>query len=505
MQVQAYSRSAPPERGGGLGFPHIRLEQVTWDDYGYKSTFSVELVVSNDEKVELGGVKVALGKEGCRLSHLPAILQDLDPGIVSLGQSIAYYRRLGTRVSKGLRDDYLRTMGDALADAGKRSSIEGSGVWNKSLLREPAARHALARGGFYIGAPCDEVAPPRFDFEVHLPGALNAHLIGIDFSERSGIPSRTMLLIGPNGTGKTRTLASLATALLPKEVFEPSTIVGAARGSIVPQTVISRVIAVSYNAFDDFPLPVSNESIGLPAGVDYRSKESYKYCGMRNAAGKIDRDEITAMLDAALGPVAASDREEVLERVLTTLLGGRLAAALCGPQAARAATIQMLSAGQRLVAAIFCNIVGFIEEGSLLLVDEPETHLHPGLLTSVAAAFDDVLKEFDSYAIMATHSPILLQQVPSQFVRVFRRRDGASTVGTLDFESFGEDIGELSRNVLGLADPERDFTDVLRKLYSEQGSAEAVEGLFAHPLGIPARAYLYALEDVDTDPVSRAA
>jgi hypothetical protein len=110
-------------------------------------------------------------------------------------------------------------------------------------------------------------------------------------------------------------------------------------------------------------------------------------------------------------------------------------------------------------------------------------------------ALDDVLNEYDSYAIVATHSPILLQQIPSHFVRVFTREDDYPRIHQPRFETFGEDLGELSRRSLGLTDQERDFTDVLDRLFQTYGSAERVEALFAGPLGIPARAYLYALED----------
>ena len=65
----------------------------------------------------------------------------------------------------------------------------------------------------------------------------------------------------------------------------------------------------------------------------------------------------------------------------------------------------------------------------------------------------------------------------------------------LEIESFGEDLGELNRLVLGLADPERDFTATLETLMERHGSAAEVEALFPDGLGLQARAYLYGLED----------
>nr|GAJ37855.1 EA59 gene protein [Bradyrhizobium sp. DOA9] len=307
---------------------------------------------------------------------------------------------------------------------------------------------------------------------------------------------QTGLLIGRNGTGKTRLLSSLAATVMPPQVFSEETRQRMPQSDILPQPDISRVITISYNAFDEFPLPREPARAPRLLGVAYRSRASYKYCGLRTPQGTINADEIDRMLSEALEPVVQSERTDVLQRILSTLLDPARAEALTtDDDAIRSAAVRQLSAGQRLVAAIFSNIVGFIEEGSLLLIDEPETNLHPGLLTSVIAALNETLREFDSYAVIATHSPILLQQIPSRSVRVFGR-DNTDTpeIKALTFESFGEDLGELSRRVLGLADPERDFTHVLSELYERHGSAEAVEALFPFPLGVPAQSYLYALE-----------
>ncbi len=361
-------------------------------------------------------------------------------------------------------------------------------------MREAASRHALKRGGYYIGAPTEDVDPPRFAFRMEMPGAASPHEFEVNFDEYPALPHRTMLLVGRNGTGKTKCLAGLVSAITPPRALVPNTRVEGA--TLDPEPEISRLIAISYNAFDEFPLPQRQTGVRTE-GVSRKSRHSYKYCGLRNQRNEITIAEVGTMLDEALEPVAESDRVSVLRRVLTRLLGPDLATNLTEDET-RAEALKSLSAGQRLVAAIFTNIIGFVEEGSLLLIDEPETHLHPGLLSSVAAALEDVLGEYDSYAIIATHSPFLLQQVPSPFVRVFRRIDDVPTICPLDIESFGEDLGELDRRVLGLADPERDFTAVLDRLHGDYGSAHAVQELFPHPLGIPARVHLYALdEDAD--------
>ena len=495
MQFLIYqSRKVPREEG--LTYPYVSLYQDNWDDFGWRCRFLATLHRSKDDEVDLGAVRIAAEGSQFRSKTLPILLDKLPPKSASLGESIAYYRRLRS-LPRRLRTNYLRAMSDIVIKPDRREHITESSLWESSFMRETSSRHALKRGGIYVGGPVEEVEPPTFQFVMTLDGAASPHVVEFDFSAHDGLPNRTILLIGRNGTGKTRTLSSLAATIMPPQVFSEETRKGMPKTEITPPPEISRVITISYNVFDEFPLPREPARTPRLLGVAYRSRASYKYCGLRTPEGTINADEVGHMLGEALEPVAESERTDVLQRVLSTLLDSARAAALTSREVeTRDAAVDALSAGQRLVAAIFSNIIGFIEEGSLLLIDEPETNLHPGLLTSVIAALNETLREFDSYAVVATHSPILLQQVPSRYVRVFTRDNtDMPDIKVPTFENFGEDLGELSRRVLGLADPERDFTHVLDELYKKHGSADAVQALFPYPLGVPAQAHLFMLEE----------
>ena len=494
MRIVVYAgRHEPPDEGP---YPYVLLYQDNWDDFGYRCRFVAELRLSDEHHVELGGVRIAVGRRGFRAAGMPATLERLPRGAASMGESVAYYSKLRYEVPERIRTRYLRLMRDLVANPSRREGLEDAPVWENSFMREASSRHALKRAGYYVGQPTEDVEPPAFEFSVRLAGAASRHSISVDFGAYPDLPNRLMLLVGRNGTGKTKVLAGLVSALVADGTLQEATVVRRTRIDPVPE--FSRVIAISYNAFDEFPRPRRDDDGPRPVGLTRKSRHSYKYCGLRGEGGAITTGEIATMLDDALGPVAESSREHVLRRVLARLLGEDFALRLTD-DAQREQALRALSAGQRLVAAIFANVVGFVEEGSLLLIDEPETHLHPGLLSSVAAALQDVLAEFDSYAIVATHSPILLQQVPSPYVRVFGRRDDAPEIAPLAVESFGEDLGELNRMVLGLADPERDFTSTLDVLLKRHGSSDAVERLFPHGLGVQAMAHLYGSEDEADD------
>lgn len=53
---------------------------------------------------------------------------------------------------------------------------------------------------------------------------------------------------------------------------------------------------------------------------------------------------------------------------------------------------------------------------TLVLIDEPESHLHPPLLSAFIRALSDLLLDRNGLSIIATHSPVVLQEVPKRCV-----------------------------------------------------------------------------------------
>lgn len=488
-------------------FPCIALWRDGWDDFGNKTLFIATLYLSLTEDLYLGPVKIAVGADDFR-PKVPSNYSTLPPDSYSLGQSISYYRKVSSSLTTVQQAIYLHSMNDCVALPSLSAPYEASRVWEKSILRSSAAVHALKRGGYYTrtGRAVEVVTPPEFVLELRIGAALKAHSIPFDFSSTvDGLPHRVNLLVGKNGTGKTTTLATLAYRLAAgPNTFLKSSLSGVAKRSRISQSSsqnddetggpnVSQVIAISYNAFDEFPLPAKTDR--AIAG-QFKTRLNYKYCGLRNLNGKFATDEIVAMWSRSLEPINANERDESLRKLLRTLLPSAIVGELMdGDEKQRRLFFKKLSAGQRLVVSIFADIVAFIEEGSILLVDEPETHLHPGLLSSIYLALSDLLEEYDSYAIIATHSPVILQNIPSEYVRFLKRQDDLTMIVPLTKESLGEDYGELYREVFGLGNLERDYTEVLDSLHLKFGTAKMVQRQFRKPLGFPALSYLMSLDE----------
>lgn len=291
MRIVIYAgRHEPPEQGP---YPYVLLYQDNWDDFGYRCRFLAELRLSDEQHVELGGMRIAIGRRGFRAEETPATLERLPRGAASMGESVAYYSKLRYEVPDRVRTRYLRLMRDMLVNPRRREGVEDTPIWENSFLRETSSRHALKRGGYYVDQPTENIEPPAFEFSVRLAGAASRHRIGVDFGANPDLPNRLMLLVGRNGTGKTKVLAGLVSALVAEGTLQEATVVRRTR--IEPTPEFSRVIAISYNAFDEFPRPRRDEDGPRRTGLMRKSRHSYKYCGLRGEGGgdhdRRDRDD----------------------------------------------------------------------------------------------------------------------------------------------------------------------------------------------------------------------
>lgn len=126
--------------------------------------------------------------------------------------------------------------------------------------------------------------------------------------------------------------------------------------------------------------------------------------------------------------------------------GGRVALALRLKTLTQPISAAYLSDGQ-LAWLAFVAIARLSKPGSLIAIDEPELHLHPGLIGRVIALF----AELPCTVVFSTHSDRVLDVIddPASAVRVLQIEQGSASVSVLDpaelpgwLEDFGG-LGEL--------------------------------------------------------------
>lgn len=145
-----------------------------------------------------------------------------------------------------------------------------------------------------------------------------------------------------------------------------------------------------------------------------------------------------------------------------------------------------------------------MEDKTLILLDEPEAHLHPPLLPAFIRALSDLLINRNGVALIATHSPVVLQEVPQSCVWKIRRTGLRSVGERPEVQTFGENVGLLTREIFGLEVTQSGFHKMLRDAVAQRPSYDAVVRRFNNELGDEARATVQGLlaargDDEDED------
>lgn len=132
-----------------------------------------------------------------------------------------------------------------------------------------------------------------------------------------------------------------------------------------------------------------------------------------------------------------------------------------------------------------------------MLLDEPEAHLHPPLLSAFVRSLSDLLIQRNGVALIATHSPVILQEAPMSCVWVLRRSGASIEAERPELETSGENAGILTRAVFGLEVVDSGFHSMLNAAVHDPNAPsrtyEELLELFQGQLGAEARVILRAL------------
>jgi ABC-type lipoprotein export system ATPase subunit len=494
------------------------LVQDNWDDYGYKTTFHVTLYVSADESYVLGNIKIIEAGRTSGYTEMPKRpFDELPAGHASLGADLEYYETI-YKLGRDVFEPFFKGLRDVAFNDDIKASVEDSEAYRVSLMRFGGAERTIDDAARLLRATTlptkRRSAGFTVKFKTQLARQSNAFTVGFNFRRRAGLPNRINALIGYNGTGKTRLLSNLAIVASGYGYGTKKDVLDNAAGRFVGTTPpFKTVIVVSYSAFDTFVIP------GRTEDEKERLQEQgeifgYVYCGLRERS---DGDaphgeqtyrlrtpaEIEAEFLSALERVRRADRLENLLEILKPLLHD--------PSFQRIGLTQLyanrdndelgelfrgLSSGHKVVLKIVTELTAHISgtEPTLVLIDEPETHLHPPLLAAFLKSVRACLEAFDGYAVIATHSPVVLQETPAKYVQVLRRTADQNRAIALSMETFAESIGVITQEVFNLGDGSTDWHETLSAL-ARRKTLEEIEETFGRRLGFAARSYILSVRD----------
>ena len=499
--------------------PYAVLRHDSWNDwFVYKTLYFITIVDADGRAHDLGAIKIGqVGLTGSRTSPdyaVPAVPEQfaqLDETFFSVGTAENYYETL-IELGDEMRDQVLTALRDVAYDLKHFERTKNEDSMTSSLLRYVA--EATVTGRFKsLASGNPKLTAFKFTYKM-LPHASGQSASTLEFEvapERQP-PTNAHVLIGRNGVGKSTCFYNMAMEFVAQRdevARQQSGQLPRKRESygefefLDATSELVSCVFVSFSAFDRSPPTVDDESRKVFHYVGLQTVDRDKSGKVTTRRLKTGRELADDFLDAVVACRAGARRGRWREALGTLesdpLFREQGLAALTEDDdvdaaLARAEEIyEKLSSGHKVVLLTISKLVQYVDENTLVLIDEPEAHLHPPLLSAFVRSLSDLLISRNGVAFIATHSPVVLQEVPSECVSILSRFGQNVAISRPRVETFGENVGVLTREVFGLEVTESGFHAMLEKAVGEGQTYEEVVKHFKEKLGTEARAIVRAL------------
>lgn len=469
------------------------LGDDNWDDYGFKTLFHLS-VHNGSRSVEVGAVKIGFfGMEGGR-TGLPERFEALSPDFFSLGADESYYATLRDEFDEETRLAILSALRDVAYHPELFDQALNEPVMHNSLLRGTDTEtvrvqyQRIAKGGptlsrFHIRYQQEsqsKIAPPL--------------TLDLKVDPEKNPPSNIHAVIGSNGVGKTVLLHHIAHTTLNRRNRQGTRWL---KNELDHRAnPFTNVVYVSFSAFDSLT-PHQDKKAVVNRGGD---RVDYQYVGLKKDDGKKVKNyadlgsEFAQCVERCVEDQPAKARRwgDILAKLeetdplfqdleITELAQGQNRPDPTGVFAG-------LSSGHKIVLLTLARLVQHTTERTLVLIDEPEAHLHPPLLSTFVRTLSELLRDRNGLAIIATHSPVVLQETPREAVWALRRAGDDLRVDHPEIETFGENVGVITREIFGLEVRRTGFNRLIQLLADEGLSFEEIIEEFDDQLGAEGRA-----------------
>ncbi|EQB87920.1 putative ATPase [Clostridium punense] len=504
----------------------VYLIENSWDDwFTYSTLYKMCYIDEKGISHNFGGVKIAERNQSERRPKIPETFTELGKDFFSVGSTELYYERLNKfREKNDFSEIILSSLNDIAKDLNLLDEVKMFDVTNVSLLRDKTIStirgqyNRMAWGGARL---------TNYEFSYYLPNCYDyeeSERTKLEFSVVPEImpPTNIHVLIGKNGVGKTTILKNMLRSL---EYDNANAMYG--QFDIKWSNNFANIVFVSFSAFDEY-MEIESEiipylHIGLSKkdgtkNYDELSKEFAEslYIVTKGSKRKLwfeaiailESDNTFIELDVKKwSNVSYKDKEfkelstkyPLIENEKSREYRERIEKIIFMQEVVP--KFKDLSTGHKVILLTVAKLVETVEEQTLVLLDEPEGHLHPPLVSAFIRALSNLLIYRNGVAIVATHSPVIVQEVPKKCVWILRRSGDELVTDRPQIETFGENLSILTSEIFGFEVTNSGFhkmiTDIALKKYSYKSALKEFEGELGEEGKIMLKSLMYEKEQTE--------
>lgn len=504
----------------------VLLIKDNWDDwFKFETQYYVWYVDSSGEFQEIGAVKI--GQEGMttkqRSPNLPNQFEIIPSDCFSLGQSDFYYEEIN-RLGDEFRERILGGLRDLAYFPDLYSKVRNQEVTQVSLMRD-VSHFMLTRQ--YQRMAKGNARLTNYEIVYTYPKINNIEPATLSFNvtPESNPPTNIHVVIGRNNVGKTYLIKNIISSIyfidngMDHGILR-STNTDTGRLVSAKKQAFANVLCVSFSPFDDYSdilsclsrkkampftyIGIKQNSLESPVDSANRVEDSNKGTSCQIPLVHILENDFLKSLRSCLHSPRKLKMLNMAMEILESdpvFARSELRALITEGKNLSEADLmknahlvfKRLSSGHQVIMLTLVQLIAYLTERTFVILDEPENHLHPPLLAAFIRALSELLIGYNGVALIATHSPVILQEVPRSCVWKINRNGNEVTTSRLEIESFGATIGALTREVFTLEVRQSGFHKMLSEEVEKGQSYSEIMDLFNNELGDEALALLHTL------------
>ena len=360
--------------------------------------------------------------------------------------SMREYRKVVDGLGTSLLGEVLKATNDLVYNKDKQPSWFDEAVKSKvfrlGFMRDSEPFYAFNNAGHLLGGLDSEMfdgISQHLTLKYSLDGFGNEHVINLKYASSGYIPKRINVLIGKNGVGKSQALKAFCRAALRYDDKSISLSDNKTNG----RPMINRLLAISTPGEIQTTFPGERRQsqklyyrrLSLTRNGRAKPTESIadQLVQLIRGEEKIGSYSRWHLFNTVIAKVAP------LENIVVKLLDGSYASlkelkntdrhnsnielwanidTSQEPKIRSASTPYPMSSGQLIFFKFTLLFCLYIENGSFVLLDEPETHMHTNMISDFIELLDTLLEETGSQGLIATHSAYFVREVSREQVHI---------------------------------------------------------------------------------------